>query len=233
MFTPFTWFTQFTEIYVTIEDMEQRAAFAMAVIDYGARGIDPDLPYPLSTFFASIRGDIDNSVKSRTQNTGGRPRKQQVFKPTIFDETNGSDVTETGGLDKTEQVVSNPDAQNGNPALYSPSPSLSPKPSPKGNGAGKPPYDAIIAYLNEKAGTGFKASAKATQSLINGRWREGYTLEDFRAVIDARVSAWKNNPEMSEYLRPSTLFSASKFEGYLEAAKKKGKAVSSYAKYDG
>lgn len=231
MFTPFTWFTQFTEIYVTIEDMEQRAAFAMAVIDYGARGIEPDLPYPLSTFFASIRGDIDNSVKSRTQNTGGRPRKQQVFKPTIFDETNGSDVTETGGLDKTEQVVSNPDAQNGNPALYSPS--LSPKPSPKGNGAGKPPYDAIIAYLNEKAGTGFKASAKATQSLINGRWREGYTLEDFRAVIDARVSAWKNNPEMSEYLRPSTLFSASKFEGYLEAAKKKGKAVSSYAKYDG
>ena len=194
MFTPFTWFTQFTEIYVTIEDMEQRAAFAMAVIDYGARGIEPDLPYPLSTFFASIRGDIDNSVKSRTQNTGGRPRKQQVFKPTIFDETNGSDVTETGGLDKTEQVVSNPDAQNGNPALYSPSPSLSPKPSPKGNGAGKPPYDAIIAYLNEKAGTGFKASAKATQSLINGRWREGYTLEDFRAVIDARVSAWKNNP---------------------------------------
>lgn len=233
MFTPFTWFTQFTEIYVTIEDMEQRAAFAMAVIDYGARGIEPDLPYPLSTFFASIRGDIDNSVKSRTQNTGGRPRKQQVFKPTIFDETNGSDVTETGGLDKTEQVVSNPDAQNGNPALYSPSPSPSPKPSPKGNGAGKPPYDAIIAYLNEKAGTGFKASAKATQSLINGRWREGYTLEDFRAVIDARVSAWKNNPEMSEYLRPSTLFSASKFEGYLEAAKKKGKAVSSYAKYDG
>ena len=36
MFTPFTWFTQFTEIYVTIEDLEQRAAFALAVIDYGA-----------------------------------------------------------------------------------------------------------------------------------------------------------------------------------------------------
>lgn len=235
MFTPFTWFTQFTEIYVTIEDMEQRAAFVMAVIDYGARGIEPDLPYPLSTFFASIRGDIDNSVNSRTKNTGGRPKKQQVSQPTIFDETNGSDVSETGGFDESEQGVSIPDAQDGNPALYSPSPSpsLSPKPSPKGSTAGKPPYDAIIAYLNEKAGTGFKASAKATQSLISGRWREGYTLEDFKAVIDARVSAWKNNPEMSEYLRPSTLFSASKFEGYLEAAKKKCKAVSEYAKYDG
>lgn len=233
MFTPFTWFTQFTEIYVTIEDMEQRAAFALAVIDYGARGIEPDLPYPLSTFFASIRGDIDNSVNSRTKNTGGRPKKQQVSQPTIFDETNGSNVMETGGFDESEQGVSNTDAQDGNPALYSPKPSLSPKPSPKGNGAGKPPYDAIIAYLNEKAGTGFKASAKATQSLINGRWREGYTLEDFKAVIDAKVVDWKNDPKMNEYLRPKTLFAASNFDGYLEKARKKAKAVSDYAKYDG
>ena len=161
MFTPFTWFTQFTEIYVTIEDLEQRAEFALAVIDYGARGIEPDLPYPLSTFFASIRSDIDNSVNSRTKNTGGRPKKQQVSQPTIFDETNGSDVPETGGFDESKQGVSNPDAQDGNPFLNSPNPSLSPSTNSKGNVAGKPPYDAIIAYLNEKAGTGFKASAKA------------------------------------------------------------------------
>lgn len=233
MFTPFTWFTQFTEIYVTIEDLEQRAAFALAVIDYGARGIEPDLPYPLSTFFASIRSDIDNSVNSRTKNMGGRPKKQQVSQPTIFDETNGSDVPETGGFDESKQGVSNPDEQDGNPSLNSPNPSLSPSTNPKGNGAGKPPYDAIIAYLNEKAGTGFKASAKATQSLINGRWREGYTLEDFKAVIDAKVADWKNDPKMNEYLRPKTLFAASNFEGYLEKAQKKAKAVSDYAKYDG
>lgn len=232
MFTPFTWFTQFTEIYVTIEDLEQRAAFALAVIDYGARGIEPDLPYPLSTFFASIRGDIDNSVNSRTKNTGGRPKKQQVSQPTILDETNGSDVSETGGFGESKQGVSIPDAQDGNPALYSPSPSLSPKPSPKDDGEDKPPYDAIIAYLNEKAGTGFKASAKATQSLINGRWREGYTLEDFKTVIESRVAAWKNDVKMNEFLRPKTLFAASNFEGYLEAAQKKAKAVSDYAKYN-
>ena len=112
MFTPFTWFTQFTEIYVTIEDLEQRAAFALAVIDYGARGIEPDLPDPLSTFFASIRGDIDNSVNSRTKNTGGRPKKHQVSQPTIFDETNGSDVSETGGFGESKQGVSIPDAQD-------------------------------------------------------------------------------------------------------------------------
>lgn len=99
-------------------------------------------------------------------------------------------------------------------------------------GAGQRPYDAIIAYLNEKAGTGFKASAKATQSLINGRWREGYTLEEFKAVIDAKVADWKNDPKMNEYLRPKTLFAASNFEGYLEKAQKKAKAVSDYAKYD-
>jgi hypothetical protein len=34
-------------------------------------------------------------------------------------------------------------------------------------------------------------------------------------VIDNQVSAWKDDAKMNEYLRPATLFAASKFEGYL------------------
>ena len=76
------------------------------------------------------------------------------------------------------------------------------------------PYAEIVDYLNEKAGTNFKSSTKATQSHINARWREGFRLEDFKRVIDIKVEDWGNDPRMRPYLRPETLF-GTKFESYL------------------
>lgn len=80
----------------------------------------------------------------------------------------------------------------------------------------------IVDYLNQAANTSFKASSKNTQSLINARTREGFTVDDFKTVIDGRVKAWANDPKMSEYLRPQTLF-GTKFESYLNASKTKPK----------
>lgn len=74
-------------------------------------------------------------------------------------------------------------------------------------------YIDIIAYLNEKAGTKYKASSSKTKTLINARIREGYGLEDFKAVIDAKCADWLGT-DYAKYLRPETLFSP-KFEGYL------------------
>lgn len=75
-------------------------------------------------------------------------------------------------------------------------------------------YTEIINYLNEKAGTNYRASSKATQSHINARLREKYTIEDFKKVIDIKVSKWKDDVKMCEFLRPETLF-GNKFESYL------------------
>lgn len=92
-------------------------------------------------------------------------------------------------------------------------------------------YKEIISYLNEKAGTEFKPSTKSTRDNIRGRINEGYTLDDFKHVIEVKVSQWGKEPEkgekdMRKYLRPITLF-GSKFEGYLqeknEQTKKKAK----------
>lgn len=83
--------------------------------------------------------------------------------------------------------------------------------------SGKPdhaPYQEILNYFNQQAGTSYRASSKATQRLINARTNEGFTVDDFKKVIDIKVAAWKNDPKMSQYLRPQTLFS-NKFEGYL------------------
>ena len=76
-------------------------------------------------------------------------------------------------------------------------------------------YNEIIKYLNDKTGSHFKPTSKSTQRLINGRVSENYSIDDFKHVIDVKTIEWKNNPKMSKYLTPDTLFNATKFEKYL------------------
>lgn len=80
-------------------------------------------------------------------------------------------------------------------------------------------YSLVIDYLNRKASTNYRASTKNTQSFINARVREGYTVEDFKKVIDSKSKDWLNT-DFEKYLRPSTLF-GTKFENYLNEANKK------------
>lgn len=77
------------------------------------------------------------------------------------------------------------------------------------------PVVEIIDYLNQKTGKEYKDTTKKTISLIKARWNEGFTLEDFKRVIDNKVADWKNDQKWSAYLRPATLFNGDKFEGYL------------------
>ena len=76
------------------------------------------------------------------------------------------------------------------------------------------PFSEIIDYLNEKAETQYRASSKKTQSLIKARVNEGFTLDDFKTVIDKKTTEWKSDNKMNQYLRPETLF-GTKFESYL------------------
>lgn len=74
-------------------------------------------------------------------------------------------------------------------------------------------YKDVISYLNHKTGTHYRATSKATQKLIRARAEEGYTLEDFKRVIDNKAFSWQHS-DMWKYMRPQTLFSP-KFESYL------------------
>lgn len=74
-------------------------------------------------------------------------------------------------------------------------------------------YSEAVDYLNEKAGTKYKSSSKNTTKHIKARINDGYTLEDFKTVIDKKCSEWLNT-DMEKYLCPDTLF-GSKFEKYL------------------
>lgn len=72
----------------------------------------------------------------------------------------------------------------------------------------------IINYLNQKANKNFKPNSSANKKLINARLHDGYTVDQFKKVIDLKVKQWSNNPDMQKYLRPSTLFNATNFENY-------------------
>lgn len=76
-------------------------------------------------------------------------------------------------------------------------------------------YNIVISYLNEKTGLKYKATSKATQQHIHARIEEGFTVEDFKTVIDKKCADWVGT-EWEQYLRPSTLF-GTKFESYLNA----------------
>ncbi|PIC96364.1 hypothetical protein CSV69_07770 [Sporosarcina sp. P26b] len=74
---------------------------------------------------------------------------------------------------------------------------------------------SVIEYLNQKASKRFRHNTNTTMDLLHERIEEGYTLDDFKLVIDTKVAQWLHHPQFRHYLQPSTLFKAEKFENYL------------------
>ena len=80
-------------------------------------------------------------------------------------------------------------------------------------------YKNIINKLNELTNSKYNYKSKETQKLINGRLNDGYTEEDLIMVVEKMCYYWnkqkeKGGKDMTEYLRPSTLFRPTNFENY-------------------
>ena len=82
------------------------------------------------------------------------------------------------------------------------------------NESGKEKIKTIVEHLNAVAGVHFKPDTPKTVSLIRARLKEGFTVDDFKTVIDKKAAHWARDGDMQRYLRPETLF-GTKFEGYL------------------
>lgn len=72
----------------------------------------------------------------------------------------------------------------------------------------------IIEYLNLKTGSKFKPTTKPYIQAIRSRLKEGYTVDDFKTVIDKKCNEWKGT-KLEKYLTPKTLFAPSHFDTYL------------------
>jgi uncharacterized phage protein (TIGR02220 family) len=70
----------------------------------------------------------------------------------------------------------------------------------------------VLAYLNEKLKTHYQTD---TAGFISGRLEDGYTIDDFKKVIDKKTKTWLPDLKMQKYLRPKTLFSPEHFQEYL------------------
>lgn len=74
----------------------------------------------------------------------------------------------------------------------------------------------IIEYLNLKTGSKFKPTTKPYVQAIRSRLKEGYTVDDFKMVIDKKCREWKGT-KLEKYLTPKTLFAPSHFDTYLNS----------------
>jgi uncharacterized phage protein (TIGR02220 family) len=91
------------------------------------------------------------------------------------------------------------------------------------------PIAEIITYLNNQTNAEYKPSSRKTRKLIKARWNEGFRYDDFKKVIDIKTEEWLNDPRMSMFLRPETLF-GTKFESYLN--QKTAKKTKTYNEED-
>lgn len=179
---------------------EQFKTAVLAIWDYELDGKEPD--DPIASFAVGMAKPLIDKRTAKYENgkKGGRPNQTET-KPNLTETKQNLTETKANLKDKEERIKDK-ELNNNIPAS-------------------EYPYKEVVTYLNQKAGTAFKDKSKDTRRHIKARFDEGYTLDDFRKVIDGRVTAWKGT-DMEQYLRPSTLF-GSKFESYLNAKPGKGK----------
>ena len=139
--------------------------------------------------------------------TSGSKGKESTLKITIKQQLFNNNVTNKS--EQLQQVESDKQQQSNNNVT-----TLSKKKENNNN-----IYSLVIDHLNKKASANYRASTKNTQSFINARVKEGYTIEDFKKVIDSKSREWLGT-DFEKYLRPATLF-GTKFENYLNEANKK------------
>lgn len=195
-----------------------------AILDYGLDGKPPDTQGTIAhTVFSLVKPQIDaNNRRFESGKKGGRkpnpnqdvtkaePNSNQTdTKPEPKEKCKGERRKEKKDNNKT---IMSPPTSRGRPAYQ---------------------YGEVVDYLNLRAGTRYRSTSEDTRKHIRARIDDGYSLDDFKAVIDRKVAEWKGT-EWEKFLRPSTLF-GSKFESYLnqrEEPKGKKTAFSNFLERD-
>lgn len=71
----------------------------------------------------------------------------------------------------------------------------------------------IISFFNSVTRSRYKSTTGKTRKLIYDRFAEGFTTNDFKAVIVKKAKEW-HGTDMTQRLNPNTLF-GTKFKEYL------------------
>lgn len=74
--------------------------------------------------------------------------------------------------------------------------------------------EILLIYLNEQAGRNYRP-VKSNLSRLQALLADGYAFQEVKQVIARKCLEWGGNPQMEQYLRPKTLFSAENFSNYF------------------
>ena len=74
-------------------------------------------------------------------------------------------------------------------------------------------HEEVIADLNKAWGKRYHPETYGKK--ITALQKKGYTLEDFKSVHRKMKKKWENDPKMSPYLRPKTIYLPENFDSYL------------------
>lgn len=216
-------FLLYTDYLEHIQDLslEQIGSLFIAIMKYQKEEELPELDAVTKMAFKFIRSQLDKDNEKYVETSerrreagklGGRP------KANAFDK-NQEKAKKANGFSEKQTKAKKPDNDNEddndneNDNTYNvPLPQVESRPAY--------PYEDIIDYLNQKAGTHFRHSSADTKKHIKARFNDGFSLEDFKTVIDKKSKEWKGT-DMEKFLRPATLF-GTKFEGYLNQKEASG-----------
>jgi uncharacterized phage protein (TIGR02220 family) len=133
--------------------------------------------------------------------------------PLTESERNGATDQHGGVSDLEKESGENPSGK---------SRTAKPPAPPEGNGAARSgPIGAeemqaatrVIECLSQNAGRRYEPVA-ANLAPVLARMREGYTERELRAICSVKARQWKDDARMNRYLRPATLFEATKCAQY-------------------
>lgn len=212
--TSFVLYAEYME-HIELLSREQRGDLLTAIFAYASETDLPEMDGVTKMAFSFIKAQLDRDKEKYKQTVekrreagklGGRPK------------ANGSEAKakKANGFSEKQTKAKKPD--NDNVDVYVDD---NDKKDIVEQGTTEYQYKDVIDYLNQKTGKAFKDKSKDTRSHIKARFDEGYSLDDFKKVIDNKVAEWGHEPrkgerDMRPYLRPCTLFGSSKnFENYL------------------
>lgn len=159
-----------------------------------------------------IRKNADNNIiyNTTSNNTSNKEKETSAFAPSVSVSENDESVVKKNFTTESESESKHHSEEKKEKKV----PSI-------GRGAvtdEMPKVNEVIDYMNSVGGAKFRANTGNTAKMVIARYKEGYTIDDFKKVIDSRFKAW-NGTEMMQHYCPQTLFRPNNFEKYLQNAK--------------
>ena len=209
----FTIYKEYYELITLLTEREQQELL-LAITKFMFEDVEPTLNDKQTKIFNNLRRPLEKSKKrskcgSITKSNENQEENETKIKENQKEIKTKSNESQKENKNKTHQDVNVIVNVNDNVDVNVKKISLE-------------EIKGIVEYLNIKSNSHYKYSTDKTQTLIKARIKDGFTLDDFKIVIDKKCEEWLGT-DFEKFLRPETLFS-NKFEGYLNqkiTAKKK------------